>query len=53
MYTLTIEIKSPKMRELIANLADKDLMSVLSQKLPLGRALASLVGLPDAPQNTE
>ncbi|WP_373512451.1 hypothetical protein [Persicitalea sp.] len=54
METLTIEIKNPKVRELIANLADMDLIAVLPQQPTWAERWQALSdSLPDVPQITE
>lgn len=54
MDTLTIEIHNPKVREIIANLADLDLISILPQKPTWAERWQSLSdSLPDVPQISE
>ena len=54
METLTIEIRNPKVRELIDSLADMDLIAILPQKPTWAERWQTLsASLPDVPAISE
>lgn len=54
MDTLTIEIRNPKVRELLASLAEMDLLTILPQQPTWSERWKNLsASLPDEPQISE